>query len=249
MVSVVTSETSLFNQFKQVVQLWHQGGSSGWDALECVVMKAIRLGYASWVSFGLEKLRSRFSRSIRVQKLVALQKESVCDWEEAERIYKEILSSQIEDLYCRKRLIACLKAQGRIEEAISAMLSQVEIFGTDAELWSELAVLYANELEYDKAVNAWNEVLCLEPNNFYNLVMYGELLFSSGEVETARAYFCKALTIRPFDLRTLWNLWQCVKNRTIPDDSPLRELLQKRITGIYASENPGMVEAVKSILV
>ena len=211
-------------------------GDDSWTALEHLVLSAIRLGNEQWVGYGLKVLRERFPGSSRVQKLVGLYRESKEDWTEAETIYKEMLHSNPTDLYPRKRLIACLKAQGRLNDTIQAIIDQLEIFSADPELWHELSMMYIRQFAFSRAVPAFEEVLLSNPTSFYNLLVYAEILASSGDWDMARKYYCKALQYRPNELRALWGLLNCLVTCEMKDSKTQVALMsqtKKRLLRVY----------------
>ena len=211
-------------------------GDDSWTALEQLVLSAIRMGNEAWVGYGLKSLRDRFPGSNRVQRLVALYRESKEDWSEAESIYKEMLQAIPTDLYPRKRLIACLKAQGRTRDTIQAIIDQLEVFSSDPELWHELSMMYIRQCAFSRAVPSFEEVLLTNPVSFYNLVVYAELLASTGDWALARKYYCKALQYRPDQLRALWGLLNCLVSAEMKETKTHAALLsetKRRLINVY----------------
>jgi tetratricopeptide (TPR) repeat protein len=211
-------------------------GDDSWTVIEQLVIAAIKLGRGPWIGYGLRLLRDKFPNSARVTKLAGLYKESKEDWEEAETLYKGMLAENATDLYPRKRMIACLKAQGRIADCIGAILDQIEVFSSDPELWHELSMLYARQCAFSKAVSAFEEVLLSNPTSFYNLVVYAELLASAGNWSAARKYYCKALQYRPDETRALWGLLNSLISAPIKDGKAQAAMLnstKQRLIAVY----------------
>jgi tetratricopeptide (TPR) repeat protein len=208
-----------FTCFKLGVDILSQKGQSlgdeKWGLLEKVLIAAIKLDIEPWIGYSLKALRSKFPGSGRVERLAALYRESKEDWVEAEAIYKQMLNKSPESVYPRKRLIACLKAQGRVKDAIGAITDQLEIFSADPELWHELSMLYMTQGAYSRAASAFDEVLLNDPKSFYNLLVYAEIEFSAGNIVLARKYYCQALEYRPREPRALWGLLCCLQEATI----------------------------------
>jgi tetratricopeptide (TPR) repeat protein len=204
-----------FTAFKYGAQLLITKGKSlgddRWTLLEKLFMCAIKLGSDSWTGYCLKQLRDKFPGSERVERLAALYRESKEDWVEAENIYKLMLAKSPDNLYPRKRLIACLKAQGRINDAIGAINDQLEVFSADTELWHELSMLYIAQGSFARAASSFQEVLLADPMSFYNLLVYAEIEASVGNVSLARKYYCKALESRPNEPRALWGLMTCLQ--------------------------------------
>lgn len=221
-------------------------GDERWSLIERILLAAIKLNVEPWIGYCLKELRQKFPGSTRVQKLVGIYKEALEDWSEAEIIYKGILVNHPDDIYVRKRMITCLKAQGRVGDAISATIDQLEVFSSDSELWHELTMLYASECSFTKAVGASEELLLSDPTNFYNILVHAELVLSSGDPTLARKYFCKSLQLRPEEPRALWGLLVCLVETK--DESRLLSETRARIERIYASNDSMDRRAVRSLL-
>lgn len=213
-------------------------GNDKWTVLERVLLVAIKLDIEPWIGFCLNSLKKKFPSSTRVERLVGLYKEAKEDWTEAESIYKGMLSKSVDNVYARKRMIACLKAQGRFEDAIKAIIDQLEIFSTDTELWHELSMLYMSRVSFSRAASTFDEVLVADPKSFYNLVVYAEILASNSEWTLATKYYCKALEYRSSEPRALWGLLaSLVEALSKKSNETLNSLFggtKKRLAGIYS---------------
>ncbi len=175
-----------------------------------------------------------------VDRAEILEEESKCSeagWAKAELCYKKLLEMHPEDVYPRKRMIACLKAQGRVADAIGALKDQLEIFSADTEMWHEMGLLYLSQCAFSAAVFPLEEVLLTDPFSFYNLLVYAETLASSGDWDLAQKYFCKALQHRPRELRALWGLLTCLTSKPAQKDGKLRSKLlsgcKSRLQAVY----------------
>lgn len=214
-------------------------GSDKWTILERILLSAIKLGDEVWVGFCLTTLRKEFPYSGRVERFVALYKESQADWVEAENMYKSMLMKAPENVYARKRLITCLKAQGRVKDTVGALIDQLEIFSADTELWHELSMVYLSQVSFSKALTAMEELLLSDPKSFYNLLIYSEVLASTGELSLAIKYYCKALEYRPNEPRALWGICTCLSGSKKLDakdkklQSELENEVVKRLKAIY----------------
>ena len=220
-------------------------GNEKWTVLERVLLVSIKLDIEPWIGYCLKALRSKFPGSSRVERLVGLYREAKEDWIEAESIYKGMLNKTPENMYARKRMVACLKSQGRISDAIHAIIDQLEIFSTDSELWHELTMLYMSRVSFSRAAHAFEEVVLADPKSFYNLVVYAEILASNSEWVLARKYYCKSLEYRPNEPRALWGLLTCLvetsssssKNvdpKSMKVIADLMKETKKRLIGIYS---------------
>merc|ERR1712217_998571 len=106
----------------------------------------------------------------------------------------------------RKRLIAMHKQRGKIAEAIAAINSYLDMFSTDSEVWHELAELYIEAGTLPRAAFCFEELLIANPRSMYHILTYAELLYSTGDFELSRKYFCLAAYLDGECLRALWGL-------------------------------------------
>jgi tetratricopeptide (TPR) repeat protein len=91
----------------------------------------------------LQILSQKFGeRSPRVGKLWGMTLEAQGRFEEALKLYDELLQNDPINASIIKRKIAMLKSQHRLPEAITQLVAYVDIFMTDTEAWIELCELY-----------------------------------------------------------------------------------------------------------
>ena len=95
---------------------------------------SLHLGALNWSAFCIEKLAEKFPGSKRIKRIYAMYREAVGEWDEAVGLYKDILGEVPENTFCRKRVIAIKRQQGRVSEACEGALSYLENFGTDKEV-------------------------------------------------------------------------------------------------------------------
>lgn len=215
----------------------HSFGDEKYEWLEHLGRSAMLVSDTQTVVSVLSELNSAFPNSQRVHKLEILYEESKCSeggWANAEGSYKKLMEATPEDVYPRKRMIACLKAQGRVSDAIGAIKDQLEVFSSDVELWHEMGLLYLSQCAFSAAIFPLEEMLLSDPFSFYNLLIYAETLASSNDWALAQKYYCKALQYRPDELRALWGLLTCLAAK--PNDKMRAQLLsgcKTRMINIY----------------
>lgn len=181
-------------------------GSELWVVHEQVFLAACSAGHEEWRDYCLKQLTRKWPNSVRVERLKGVYQESVEDYSEAKKIYQKILNDKPEDTVTRKRLIAMCKQRGKITEAIEAINSYLETFSTDAEVWHELSELYIEAGSLSRAVYCFEELVLSNPRSMYHILTYAELLYSTGDYESSRKYFCLAAYLDGGCLRALWGL-------------------------------------------
>jgi len=181
-------------------------GPEQWTVMEQVFLAAVELGADDWRNYCLKQLTNKFPSSLRVERLKGLYQESLGSWNEAKNIYKKILADKPEDTPTQKRLIAMCKQQGRPAEAIEEINKYLDTFSTDPEVWHELAELYIEAGSLPRAVFCFEELIVSNPRSMYHILTYAELLYSTGDFELCRKYFCLAAYLDGECLRALWGL-------------------------------------------
>jgi len=181
-------------------------GDDLWMVMEQVFFAACMVGHEEWRDYCLKALVRKWPNSHRVERLKGIYQESLADYTEAKKIYTKIIADKPEDTITRKRLIAMYKQRGKISEAIEQMNSYLETFSTDAEVWHELGELYMEAGSLSRAVFCFEELVLSNPRNIYFMLTYAELLYSVGDYELSRKYFCLACYLDGACLRALWGL-------------------------------------------
>merc|ERR1719426_601041 len=107
----------------------------------------------------------------------------------------------------QKRLIALHKQRGRFAEAVDEINRYLDVFCTDAEVWHELAELYIEAGSLSRAQFCFEELVLANPRSMYHILTYAELLYSVGDYELSRKYYCLACYLDGDCLRALWGLF------------------------------------------
>ena len=72
--------------------------------------------------------------------------------------------------------------------------------------WNNVGIGYLDELQYDDAMNAFEQVVRLRPDYKDGYINLGITYHRMGEISEARTPLEKALTLRPDDARALYYL-------------------------------------------
>jgi len=218
-------------------------GAELWTVMEQVFLAAGELGVNEWRDYTFKQLTKKFPSSMRVERLRGIYKESVEDWAEAKKIYKKILQDKPEDTVTHKRLIAMYKQRGRTAEAIDAINIYLDTFSTDTEVWHELAELYIESCSLQRAVFCFEELMVSNPRSMYHVLTYAELLYSTGDFELSRKYFCLASYLDGTNLRALWgllavNTMMAEKDKTNEKMAQLQTFTTERLKNAYQGGGP-----------
>ena len=185
-------------------------GDELWTIYEQVFLASIDCRKMDLATMCLRELKTQFPKSIRVEKLNAMRLEAFEKYEEAEQIYNKILEAEPANAVVRKRLVAILKAQNRVGEAIKELNEYLKKFMSDQEAWNELAELYISQQDHKKAKFCMEELILMNPHNHLFHQRYAEILYTIGgneNMEKARKYFAQALKLDNNNMRALFGFF------------------------------------------
>ena len=183
-------------------------GDELWTIYEQVFLASIDCRKMDLATMCLRELKTQFPNSIRVEKLNAMRLEAFEKYEDAEQIYEKILEAEPANAVVRKRLVAILKAQNRIPEAVKELNEYLKKFMSDQEAWTELSELYISQQEHEKAKFCMEELILVNPHNHLFHQRYAEILYTIGKnMEKARKYFAQALKLDNNNMRALFGFF------------------------------------------
>ena len=189
-------------------------GDWKWEVLERVFIAALELQDQETATNCLTELRFRFTASsARVQRLTALQFESLGRYDAASEIYNDILSKDKANLFCLKRSITILKQKGKIDEAIKSLNRYVKICSSDDYGWLELYDLYLHSSQYELAGFCCEELILLVPEHWYYHLCMADCCYAVGKYEIARQYYSQSLQLKPNNnLRANYGIIAAIKS-------------------------------------
>ncbi|THD18970.1 ER membrane protein complex subunit [Fasciola hepatica] len=159
-----------------------------WIILEQVFIAALDVSDEDLALECLNHLRTQFKKSSRVNRLSGLYLEKKQRFEDAHAVYTQLLNEDPTNILARKRMIAILKAQRKITEAIDNLRQYLNTFMSDFEAWNELADLYLMEGDYKHAAFCMEEMLLSNPHNHLYCQRYAEVSTVSVVVEQSVRY-------------------------------------------------------------
>ncbi|CAH8613456.1 unnamed protein product [Heterobilharzia americana] len=202
---------------ERVVDLWklslsdciNKLGYEKYSILEQVFIAALDVGDEDLACECLDRLLAKFRNSSRINRLFGMYLESKGNFEDAQNIYAKLIKDDPTNTLARKRMIAILKSQQRIPEAINELREYLKIFMSDFEAWNELADLYLSECDYKHAAFCMEEMILSNPSNHLYCQRYAEIKYTEGgteNLELARTYYTQACLLCPNNLRSLYGL-------------------------------------------
>lgn len=193
-----------------IIEHGNKLGDELWTIYEQVFLASIDCRKMDLATMCLRELKTQFPDSVRVQKLNAMRLEAFDKYEDAEQIYEKILEAEPANAVVRKRLVAILKAQNKIAEAVKELNEYLKKFMSDQEAWNELAELYISQQEHKKAKFCMEELILVNPHNHLFHQRYAEILYTLGgneNMEKARKYFAQALKLDNNNMRALFGFF------------------------------------------
>ncbi|CAJ0753915.1 21403_t:CDS:2 [Entrophospora sp. SA101] len=170
-------------------------GDEAWSVLEQVLISSLDVGKEELTKSCLEKLETRFPESPRVKILQAMKLESEDKLNEALSIYEDILKDDDANIIALKRRISVYKAKGQDQQAMEYLTQYLDAYYNDAEAWLELTSLYLNYHLYQQASYCLEELILLQPQNYFFHLKYAEVLYSNDNLIDSLKGFCRVLEL------------------------------------------------------
>merc|ERR1711988_1589300 len=110
--------------------------------------------------------------------------------------------------------------------------------GVDQDVWHELAEFYIAECNLGKASFCFEELVLNNPRSIYNVVTYAELLYSQGDYDLSRKYYCLALELDSTNIRALWGFILACSNtkKASETTNDLKECAIERLRNLYQNQ-------------
>ncbi|CAI5989048.1 unnamed protein product [Closterium sp. NIES-64] len=161
-------------------------GDEVWDVMEQVAIAAMDCQQLGIAKECIGALMIAFPNSTRVGRLEGMWLEAKGWWDQADKVYSDLLESNPQDQQVLKRQVAVLKGKGNTVGAISALKKYLETYMADYEAWKELGDLYISLHMFKQAAFCYEELLLSAPVNPIYHVTYAEILYSIGGAENYR---------------------------------------------------------------
>ncbi|KAK7475629.1 hypothetical protein BaRGS_00033122 [Batillaria attramentaria] len=217
-----------------VVNLWedvlleasHKLGNELWNVYEQVCVAALDCQRLDVADTCIEALNAKFPGSVRVRRLEGMLLEAEGRYEQAREVYKAILDKDDANMFARKRLVAILKAQRKIPEAIEKLNEYLKKFMTDYEGWNELCDMYLSMHDYTNACFCMEELIMSNPHNHLYHQKYADIKYTYGgtdSMEIARTYYAQAVKLCPNNMRALYGLFLSATNLSMSSGKGAKE--------------------------
>jgi len=124
--------------------------------------------------------------------------------------FKNLQKDNLLDQDTQKRRVAVLRSSDNIKDYVNELNNYIDTNPLDKEAWLELADVYMEYLNYEKALYCYEEVLILDPESLNNMMRIGELYYTIGNqpenLIMARKYFSFILSVDEKNYRASQNL-------------------------------------------
>ncbi|KAJ2779133.1 tetratricopeptide repeat domain-containing protein [Coemansia interrupta] len=177
-----------------------------WLVYEQVFLAALDEGQIDLAKSLLHILRTRFPASQRVKRLYGLVNEAAGHPDESQNLYAEITSADPTNVLALKRVIALLKAQGKLALAANELVAYLDTHGNDFEAWLELSHLYLAHHMYRQAAFCLEEVILQQPANHYFHLCYAEINYSMGQWDIALKEYLRVVELSTDNVRGFYGI-------------------------------------------
>ncbi|XP_065199203.1 ER membrane protein complex subunit 2-like [Sycon ciliatum] len=184
-------------------------GDELWTVYEQVFIAALDCKQNVLATAYLRELSRKFPGSKRVALLRGMSLEALQLYDEADKLYAELLEHEPANSGVHKRRLAIMKAQGQTFELATGLTKYVQDFRADHDAWLELADVYIGNQEYGKAAFCVEEVIMANPHHHLYHLRYAEIRQTMGGVENleiARKYYSQAVNLHATSVRALTGL-------------------------------------------
>lgn len=234
-------------------------GSEVWSVYEQVAVAAMDCQCLDVAKLCIDMLLSKFPDSLRVGRLEGMLYEAKGQWQQADKIYQQIIEAQPSDAFAHKRKAAIAKGQGNLAGAVEALKNYLDIFMADHDAWRELAEIYISIQKYNQAAFCYEELIMMEPSNATWHLKYAEVQYTMGGLESlkiAKRYYASAIKLSAGrNMRALYGLCLCdsaitqSKGRNKDEESTeLQALASSVILKKYKEKCPKKLALVTSVL-
>ncbi|KAJ2798507.1 Inositol phosphatase SIW14 [Coemansia helicoidea] len=183
-----------------------RAGDDRWLVYEQVFVAAIDDGDMDLAKTVLALLHKQFDGSQRVRRLYGMYNDAAGHPEAAKRLYDEMLAADETNVLASKRLIAQLKAQGHVAEAVGRLVEYVDTHANDFEAWLELAALYLRQHLYPQAAFCLEEVILQQPANHYFHLCYAEINYTMGCLDVALKEYLRVVELSTDNVRGFYGV-------------------------------------------
>jgi len=179
-------------------------------ALDCKRFdRALRMLQQLGRKFGLE--------SSRIVNLRGLYYEATEKWDQAMEEYQEVLKGDNTNKMASSRIVCCYIGQHKLTQAMKSLRDHLNTFQSDIDAWKTLADLYLQTMQYSHAKFCIEEILAQQPADWRIHLLYAETLYTLGEYENAKKYFCECLNQNSENLRAALGLDKCLRKLSEKD--------------------------------
>jgi len=182
-------------------------GSSGevWSIFEQMFIAAIDSGDSTLAEKCLSKLRNKFPKSARVNRLVGIYYEFTGKYDTAMEIYKNLLIDNPSNLAAMKRKVCIFKATGKIDDEILELNNILKMYPSDFSTWLELGDRYFSRYDLESAAHCYEELVLLDPYTAHTHTKLADTYYTIGgatNILNARKHFIMSLNIQCAKLNT-----------------------------------------------
>lgn len=182
-----------------------------WNAYEAIVVAALDVGDIAMATDYLVKLQSKFPKSSRVQRLVAMKFEATGEFSKAIELYDKLLAENPGNILAMKRKATVRRSQGQLAEAVAALHEIIRLYPADAGVWIELCDIHLSQSDIQSAAFCMEEYILMEPTSAPAHARLADCYYSLGGYENlvkSRKHYALSLDFQgpASNLRALYGI-------------------------------------------
>ncbi len=144
-----------------------------------------------------EELEAKTEDLIKVLEIEGIQRLQSAKFNQAEKIYRQIIETTPDNIEAYTNLGIALFNQGKGEEAIACYQQALQLDPNDAIAHHNLMFIFHHQKQFDRASNYYQEFLSFNPNVAAGYNNLGYAFQMQGEVEEAISYYQQSLDLNP----------------------------------------------------
>lgn len=182
-----------------------------WNTYESIFLSALDVGDIGLATTYLAKLQTKFPKSSRVQRLLAMKFEALGEYDKAIAQYDKLLAENPGNILAMKRKASLRRSQGQLSEAVTILHEIIRLWPADSGVWIELCDIHLSQSDIASAAFCMEELILMEPVNAPAHTRLADCYYSLGSYDNfvkARKHYALSLDYQgpASNLRALYGL-------------------------------------------
>mmetsp|Transcript_35701 Transcript_35701/g.112667 ORF Transcript_35701/g.112667 Transcript_35701/m.112667 type:complete len:312 (-) Transcript_35701:64-999(-) len=215
--------------------------------------KALPLAYSC-----AQALEKNFPDSCRAGRVKGMLLEADGKFQEAEKLYKELLGKDEANQMVLKRRVGLARSRGNMTQAIELLNEYLSYYCADTDAWDELSKMYGDIGMYKQAAFCLEECILGDPSNYAYQLALADVLYTLGGAENVRVaakYYSASVEYSGGkNLKALYGLCACYGAlasmrgpKPTEDEAELPRMAAQKLVSLYKESQPGKLGEVRAL--